>query len=262
MLQDEGAALYNMVRLIPGGILVFFPSYPTMERALAVWAQPAAEGGGSILKRATPGFSGGLSGSGGFFKEKPAWETGGDYPPSSTLGMLSKVKTIVTEPRGTALFPEALAKYREGIAQGSGSILFGVCRGKASEGVDFADEQARAVVLIGIPYPALQDPRVIIKRNLLDIVSGRSKQETDTATKQLAAAQREIASLTARLRGLAPDQRDEAQVDLGRQERKAEDARLKLEYYKNALPGSSWYSQSAFRAVNQVRYVSNRGRRA
>ena len=44
-------------------------------------------------------------------------------------------------------------------AKREGAILFAVCRGKASEGIDFADEMARAVILIGVPYPSITDKR-------------------------------------------------------------------------------------------------------
>ena len=33
-----------------------------------------------------------------------------------------------------------------------GAIFFAVCRGKVSEGLDFADAAGRAVVITGIPY--------------------------------------------------------------------------------------------------------------
>ena len=44
-------------------------------------------------------------------------------------------------------------------ARREGAILFAVCRGKVSEGIDFADEMARAVILIGVPYPPIKDKR-------------------------------------------------------------------------------------------------------
>lgn len=35
----------------------------------------------------------------------------------------------------------------------SGAILMGVCRGRISEGLDFSDNAARCVIIVGIPYP-------------------------------------------------------------------------------------------------------------
>ena len=43
-----------------------------------------------------------------------------------------------------------------------------VCRGKVSEGIDFADADARAVVITGIPYPSVFDPKVSLKKKFLD----------------------------------------------------------------------------------------------
>ena len=34
-----------------------------------------------------------------------------------------------------------------------GAVLMGVCRGRISEGLDFSDDAARMVIIIGIPYP-------------------------------------------------------------------------------------------------------------
>lgn len=41
-----------------------------------------------------------------------------------------------------------------------GALLIAVCRGKVSEGLDFCDENARAVVTIGIPFPNVKDLQV------------------------------------------------------------------------------------------------------
>jgi len=35
----------------------------------------------------------------------------------------------------------------------NGAILMGVCRGRISEGLDFSDNAARCVMVVGIPYP-------------------------------------------------------------------------------------------------------------
>ena len=51
-----------------------------------------------------------------------------------------------------------------------GAILVAVCRGKVSEGIDFTDELARAVFLIGIPYPPFTDKKIESKKSYLDKV--------------------------------------------------------------------------------------------
>ena len=45
-----------------------------------------------------------------------------------------------------------------------GALLLAVCRGKISEGLDFSDDNARAVITVGIPYPNSKDPLVLLKK--------------------------------------------------------------------------------------------------
>ena len=42
----------------------------------------------------------------------------------------------------------------------TGGIFFCVCRGKVSEGLDFANDNARGVITVGIPFPHLKDEQV------------------------------------------------------------------------------------------------------
>ena len=53
-------------------------------------------------------------------------------------------------------------------AKVGGAVLLAVCRGRLSEGVDFADSQCRAVVVTGLPLPPIYDPKVSLKREYLD----------------------------------------------------------------------------------------------
>ena len=46
----------------------------------------------------------------------------------------------------------------------NGAILVSVCRGKVSEGYDFNDELARAVMIIGLPYPNIGDTKIIMRQ--------------------------------------------------------------------------------------------------
>jgi Rad3-related DNA helicase len=52
----------------------------------------------------------------------------------------------------------------------------GVCRGRISEGLDFSDNAARCVLLVGIPYPQMADPIVILKKEYLTKKNVGSKQ--------------------------------------------------------------------------------------
>ena len=47
-----------------------------------------------------------------------------------------------------------------GSADKVGGAFFGVCRGKASEGLDFADNNGRAVIITGLPHPPFAEPKV------------------------------------------------------------------------------------------------------
>lgn len=59
----------------------------------------------------------------------------------------------------------------------------GVCRGRISEGLDFSDNAARCVIVIGIPYPQMTDPKVILKKDYLD---RKFRNPTQTNNKELA----------------------------------------------------------------------------
>ncbi|XP_053783026.1 regulator of telomere elongation helicase 1 isoform X1 [Desmodus rotundus] len=133
-LSSLGKALANFARVVPHGLLVFFPSYPVLEKSLEFW-------------RARD------------FARK-----------------LEALKPLFVEPRSKGSFSEVMGAYYASVAApGScGAAFLAVCRGKASEGLDFADANGRGVVVTGLPYPPRKDPRVILKMQFLDEMKGRS----------------------------------------------------------------------------------------
>ena len=60
-------------------------------------------------------------------------------------------KTVVVEPRTSKEMAAATRAFDAGVKTPRGAILFAVCRGKASEGMDFADARCRCVLVTGIP---------------------------------------------------------------------------------------------------------------
>ncbi|XP_047523288.1 Fanconi anemia group J protein homolog isoform X2 [Pieris napi] len=66
---------------------------------------------------------------------------------------LESIKNVFQEGRNVRDHNDIMEDYYECAASSRGALLFAVYRGKVSEGMDFKDHQARAVIAIGIPYP-------------------------------------------------------------------------------------------------------------
>ncbi|KAG7673937.1 hypothetical protein Ndes2526B_g02593 [Nannochloris sp. 'desiccata'] len=132
--EDLGNAIVNFARIVPDGLLVFFPSYGVLRQCTEAWRSTGA-GGVSIWDR------------------------------------ISQYKAPVVEPRDTAMFPAATTDFRAKLDNPAykGAVFFAVCRGKASEGLDFSDRAGRAVIITGIPYATRTDPKVQIKQDVLNV---------------------------------------------------------------------------------------------
>ncbi|XP_071067913.1 regulator of telomere elongation helicase 1 isoform X5 [Dasypus novemcinctus] len=133
-LSSLGKAIGNIARVVPQGLLVFFPSYPVLEKTLQFWqARDLAR-------------------------------------------KIEALKPIFVEPRSKGSFAEVIEAYYSRVAApgASGAAFLAVCRGKASEGLDFADTNGRGVVVTGLPYPPRMDPRVVLKMQFLDEMKGQS----------------------------------------------------------------------------------------
>jgi Rad3-related DNA helicase len=72
-------------------------------------------------------------------------------------------RDIFIEDKSQELNQKIYQDYLKAIKTRGKAALIGVCRGKLAEGIDFSDEAARAVVMAGIPYPSVFEPRVILK---------------------------------------------------------------------------------------------------
>ncbi|OXB78505.1 UNVERIFIED_CONTAM: hypothetical protein H355_007535 [Colinus virginianus] len=127
-LSSLGKTIGNLVRVVPHGLLVFFPSYPVMDKSLEYWREH------DFAKR------------------------------------IEEVKPMFVEPRNKGSFAEVIDAYYGKIAcpKSNGAAFLAVCRGKASEGLDFADINGRGVIITGLPFPPRMDPRVVLKMQFLN----------------------------------------------------------------------------------------------
>uniref|UniRef100_A0A8C0IIP2 Regulator of telomere elongation helicase 1 n=1 Tax=Bubo bubo TaxID=30461 RepID=A0A8C0IIP2_BUBBB len=127
-LSSLGKTIGNLVRVVPHGLLVFFPSYPVMDKSLEYWREH------DFAKR------------------------------------IEEVKPMFVEPRNKGSFAEVMGAYYDKVVcpKSNGAAFLAVCRGKASEGLDFADINGRGVIITGLPFPPRMEPRVILKMQFLD----------------------------------------------------------------------------------------------
>ena len=127
--SELGNAILKAAQIIPNGILVFFPSYSLMESCLD-WFRVG---------------------------EPKIWSA------------LNTAKKVFLEPKEKTTFQSTISSYwQESVNGKAGAIMFAVCRGKISEGIDFRDERARAVIITGIPFASLKEPKIILKKQYLD----------------------------------------------------------------------------------------------
>lgn len=96
---------------------------------------------------------------------------------------LHKIKDIFKEPKDSSQIQDIMQSYYQKIKQNkkrrsgqekNGAILMAVCRGKISEGIDFTDDLARAVFMVGVPYPPVGEKKVQVKKEYLDASSSNS----------------------------------------------------------------------------------------
>lgn len=82
--------------------------------------------------------------------------------------MINKIHQIQIVLSITKLY---IRKYKEAINNNKGAILFCVIGGKLSEGINFNDNLARNVTIIGMPYPNPKDPIIIERMKYYNSIS-------------------------------------------------------------------------------------------
>uniref|UniRef100_A0A915Q0K1 Helicase ATP-binding domain-containing protein n=1 Tax=Setaria digitata TaxID=48799 RepID=A0A915Q0K1_9BILA len=91
------------------------------------------------------------------------------------LRQIQNIKLVLKEPRRSSLMNAVMTQYENAIANPqkfgtrcTGVMMMAVFRGKVSEGIDFADDRARCVVTVGIPFPNVMDEQVAEKKKYND----------------------------------------------------------------------------------------------
>jgi hypothetical protein len=223
--SELGSTLASLSKVIPAGMLIFFPSYGVMETCIERW------GGPSLSRPNKP------TGPNAFFAQRKKLNNSKQYAfprvaqtyntsafgpsTSSPWKRMLTAKAIVVEPRTSVDLPHAISEFKRFLEmhKSSGCILMGVCRGKISEGIDFAHDMSRAVIITGIPFAPAFDAKVKMKREFLDSArtSVTSKPHNDAGFGDFRTTQGIVTNSA-----------------------------------QSKLSGGEWYMQQAHRAVNQA----------
>jgi len=132
MNEKLGQTISDLIKVTPKGtgVLCFFTSYGFMNSCLLSWTN------NRLLSE--------IEKSKEIFKDQQN----------------STAKNIVKN------FNDSCANNKH--SNKKGGVLFSVLRGSSSEGIDFSDDKARMVIVVGIPYPNLGDIKVNLKKEYLE----------------------------------------------------------------------------------------------
>ncbi|KIM43305.1 hypothetical protein M413DRAFT_18375 [Hebeloma cylindrosporum] len=142
-IAQLGQVLLNFSNIVPAGMIVFFPSYKFLNTAKAFWTK------------------------------------------SGTLEKFGYKKEVFFEPEESSQVEKVLQEYAGAITKPvegrrCGAMLFAVIGAKLSEGLNFADDLARGVVIVGLPFANLGSPelreRLKYVKNL-ELQQGISKEK-------------------------------------------------------------------------------------
>lgn len=142
LLRELGCFLVELSRVVPGGIVVFFPSYDYVTD-ICEFLQKSGQL--DLIGRQKK-----------VFREQRTNQQAdrliSEY--SAWIGRTSKSKS-------------------NGLM--SGAILFAVVGGKLSEGINFSDDLGRCVVMVGMPYPNSKSLELQEKMSFLDSTIGNGE---------------------------------------------------------------------------------------
>ncbi|KAH9856751.1 DNA repair helicase [Lenzites betulinus] len=166
LIAELGQILLNFTNVVPGGMVVFVPSYAFLHAVTKQWKS------GGLLDKLNA-------------KKKASAHSSPTYARTSR-----RPPQVFSEPQQSneveAVLRDYAAQIQGSTADGAkkrGALLFAVVGAKLSEGLNFADDLARAVVVIGLPFANLGSPELRERMSYVNRLEQRRRAAAGPATK-------------------------------------------------------------------------------
>ncbi|KAI9292266.1 DNA repair helicase [Neoconidiobolus thromboides FSU 785] len=167
LIEDTIQLLFQMIKKIPMGTIVFFTSYEYLNNFINVLKQS------NMYQRINK-------------VKKVFYETNIITPSSSSSSSFNNTNTFLLyqnwidycktkKENDNNLNNNSSNNNEDGIL---GGILFSVIGGKLSEGINFSDDLGRGVIVIGLPYPNLKSLDLTLKMDYLDFKNNTINNKT------------------------------------------------------------------------------------
>ena len=165
MMDELGRLLVNACAVVPGGVVVFFPSFKYADDVYARWVKTNAVGQLSKHK---------------FVFREPR--------------TAAKVEKVLRD--FAAAVDNGVDAGRTGsggkVGGRTGAVMLCVCGGKLSEGINFKDDLGRLVVMVGLPFANPDEPELRARMQHLDAAEeadlnpsvGQNIHAAETSTSQ------------------------------------------------------------------------------
>ncbi|KAF5362893.1 hypothetical protein D9758_007152 [Tetrapyrgos nigripes] len=135
VIAELGQVILNFTHTIPAGMIVFFPSYNFLNTAKETWKTTG------VLEK--------------FNSKKKVF-----FEPEDNAAVESTLQDYTAAVQGQNQNQNQAAASVQTNSNPKGALLFAVIGAKLSEGLNFKDDLARAVVVVGLPFANLGSPEL------------------------------------------------------------------------------------------------------